>query len=473
MQFVRTAVALLLAACASVTLAQGRELPDFTRLVEEQGPAVVNISTTQAARTAAVPQIPNIEDEEVLEFFRRFIPRQQPGPGPRPESRSLGSGFVITADGYILTNAHVIDAADEINVKLTDKREYKAKVIGADKRTDVALIKIEASGLPVVRMGDPARLKVGEWVVAIGSPFGFENTVTAGIVSAKGRSLPQENFVPFIQTDVAINPGNSGGPLFNMKGEVVGVNSQIYSRTGGFMGLSFAIPIDVALDIQKQLREKGRVSRGRIGVVIQEVTKDLAVSFGLDRPRGALVNSVEKGSPADRAGIEATDIITRFDGKAVESSIDLPRIVGSTRPGASAQVEVWRKGATRNLTVTVGELQEEKVAARDTPRERKPAEQAANRLGLVVSELTAEQKKEMRLTHGLLVSDVRADARADVRRGDVILKVVHNGQHTELKSTDQFNKLLAGLDKNAVITLQVRRGENTAFVTVSGLADKG
>jgi serine protease Do len=454
-------------------MAQGRELPDFTRLVEEHGAAVVNISTTQAARRTTVPHVPNIEDEEVLEFFRRFIPRQQPGPGPRPESRSLGSGFIISADGYILTNAHVIDSADEINVKLTDKREFKAKVIGADKRTDVALIKIEAAGLPSVRLGDPARLKVGEWVVAIGSPFGFESTVTAGIVSAKGRSLPQENFVPFIQTDVAINPGNSGGPLFNMRGEVVGVNSQIYSRTGGFMGLSFAIPIDVALDIQRQLRDKGRVSRGRIGVVIQEVTKDLALSFGLDRPRGALVNSVEKGSPADKAGIEATDIITRFDGKPVESSGDLPRIVGATRPGASAQVEVWRKGAARTLSLTVGELQEERVAARDVPRERKPAELAANRLGIAVSELSAEQKKDMRLTQGLVVVDVRPDAKADVRRGDVILKMVHNGQHTELKTSEQFNKLLAGLDKNAVITLQVRRGENTAFVTVTGLADKG
>jgi serine protease Do len=475
MQFVRAAAAFLLATCTTVVLAQARELPDFTRLVEDQGAAVVNISTTQAARrTANVPQIPNMEDEEVLEFFRRFIPRQQPGPGPRPESRSLGSGFVISADGYILTNAHVVEGADEINVKLTDKREYKAKVIGADKRTDVAVIKIEANGLPTVRMGDPNKLKVGEWVVAIGSPFGFENTVTAGIVSAKGRSLPQEsNFVPFIQTDVAINPGNSGGPLFNMKGEVVGVNSQIYSRTGGFMGLSFAIPIDVALDIQKQLRERGRVSRGRIGVVIQEVTKDLAQSFGLDRPRGALVNSVEKGSPADKGGVEATDIITRFDGKLVESSSDLPRLVGSTRPGTSTQVEVWRKGTSRSLTVTVGELQEERVAARDAPRERKPVEQAANRLGIVVTELSAEQKKDMRLTHGLVVADVRADARADVRRGDVILKMVHNGQHTDLRTAEQFNKLLAGLDKSAVITLQVRRGENTAFVTVSGLADKG
>jgi serine protease Do len=474
MQLIRSTLATVLALYAAFALAQGRELPDFTRLVEEQGSAVVNISTTQAARRApAAPQAPNTEDEEVLEFFRRFVPRQQPGPGTRPESRSLGSGFIISADGYILTNAHVVDAADEINVKLTDKREYKAKVIGADKRTDVALIKIEAAGLPAVRMGDPSRLKVGEWVVAIGSPFGFESTVTAGIVSAKGRSLPQENFVPFIQTDVAINPGNSGGPLFNMRGEVVGVNSQIYSRTGGFMGLSFAIPIDVALDIQKQLRDKGRVSRGRIGVVIQEVTKDLAQSFGLDRPRGALVNAVEKGSPADKAGIEATDIITRFDGKPVDSSSDLPRIVGSTRPGASAQVEVWRKGSARNLSLTVGELQEDRVAAREVPRERKPAELAANRLGIVVSELSAEQKKDLRLGQGLVVVDVRPDARAEVRRGDVILKVVHNGQHTELKTSEQFNKLLAGLDKNAVITLQVRRGENTAFVTVTGLADKG
>ena len=259
-----------------------------------------------------------------------------------------------------------------------------------------------------------------------------------------------------------------------MRGEVVGVNSQIYSRTGGFMGLSFAIPIDMALDVQKQLRDKGRVSRGRIGVVIQEVTKDLAVSFGLDRPRGALVNSVEKGSPADKAGIEATDIITRFDGKPVDSSGDLPRIVGATRPGSAAQIEVWRKGAPRTLSLTVGELQEERIAARDAPRgERKPQELAANRLGIVVSDLSAEQKKDMRLAQGLVVVDVRPDARADVRRGDVLLKMVHNGQHTELKSSEQFNKLLAGLDKNAVITLQVRRGENTAFVTVTGLADKG
>jgi len=477
MKWIRIKAALLALCMAGAAFAQGRELPDFVKLVEDQGAAVVNISTTQAARrVAAVPQLPGIEDEEVQEFFRRFIPRQQPGPqqGPRPESRSLGSGFIISADGYILTNTHVVDGADEITVKLTDKREYKAKVIGTDKRTDVALIKIENGGpLPAVKFADPNRLKVGEWVVAIGSPFGFENTVTAGIVSAKGRSLPQENFVPFIQTDVAINPGNSGGPLFNMRGEVVGVNSQIYSRTGGFMGLSFAIPIDVALDVQKQLRDKGRVSRGRIGVVIQEVTKDLATSFGLDRPRGALVNSVEKGSPADKAGVEATDIITKFDGKLVDSSSDLPRIVGATRPGAKTDLEVWRKGAARTLSLTVGELQEERIAARDAPRAQKPAELAANRLGIVVSELSARQKEELKLANGLVVTEVKPEARADVRRGDVLLMLVHKGQHTELKSTEQLNKLLSALDKNAVITLQVRRGDAMAFVTVNGLTDKG
>ena len=455
------------------------QLPDFVRLVEEQGGAVVNISTTQAVRRpTAMPQIPNIEDEEVQEFFRRFIPRQQPAPrpGPRAESRSLGSGFIIGAEGYILTNAHVVEGADEITVKLNDKREYKAKVVGSDKRTDVALIKIEPSGpLPAVKFGNPEKLKVGEWVVAIGSPFGFESSVTAGIVSAKGRSLPQENFVPFIQTDVAINPGNSGGPLFNMRGEVVGVNSQIYSRTGGFMGLSFAIPIDVALDIQKQLREKGRVSRGRIGVVIQEVSKDLATSFGMDRPRGALVNSVEKGSPADKAGIEATDIITRFDGKIVDASSDLPRIVGSTRPGAKVDVEVWRKGTAKTVNLNVGELQEERIAGAPlAPGSKpKPVELAANRLGLVLAELTPRQKEELKVSGGLVVTEVKADARADVRRGDVLLTLVHKGQHTELKSTEQLNKLLGGLDKNAVITLQVRRGETTAFVTVNGLTDKG
>src|SRR3989339_979776 len=319
--------------------AYAKELPDFTELVEKQGPAVVNISTTQIIRNAhGLPNLP--EGDPFYEFFRRFapqIPREQ-------ESQSLGSGFIISADGYIMTNAHVVESADKITVRLTDKREFSAKVIGADKRTDVALLKIEATGLPKVTVGDPDKLKVGEWVVAIGSPFGFDSSVTAGIVSAKGRSLPQENFVPFIQTDVAINPGNSGGPLFNMNGEVVGINSQIYTRSGGSMGLSFAIPIDVATQVTEQLRTSGKVTRGRIGVTIQELTRELAESFGLSKPNGALISSVEKNGPADKAGIEASDVILKFDGNPVNSSSDLPRLVAATKPGSKVAVELWRKG---------------------------------------------------------------------------------------------------------------------------------
>src|SRR3954464_14232429 len=384
----RGLAALWLAAFSAGVLAQARELPDFTRLVEEQGAAVVNISTTQAVRRAqsggggggggAAPQVPGMEDDEVLEFFRRFVPRQ-PGPGQNPgpggpgrESRSLGSGFIISNDGYILTNAHVVEGGDEINVKLTDKREFKARVIGADKRTDVALIKIDGTGLPLVKFGDPNKLKVGEWVVAIGSPFGFENTVTAGIVSAKGRSLPQENFVPFIQTDAAVNPGNSGGPLFNMRGEVVGINSQIYSRTGGFMGLSFSIPIDVANEVTQQLKSTGRVIRGRIGVVIQPITRELADGFGLQKPIGALVNSVEKGGPAEKGGVEPGDVILRFDGKAVTSSEDLPRIVGGTKPGSRVAMQLWRNKAARDVQVTVSELPDDNAAAAAQKRGAKP-----------------------------------------------------------------------------------------------------
>jgi len=458
-----------------VLYAQVRELPDFTELAEKQGPAVVNISTTQVRERRALPQMPDLdEDDPLYDFFRRFIPRQ-PGPeqGPRNfESRSLGSGFIISQDGYILTNAHVVDAADEITVRLTDKREFKARAIGADKRTDVALIKIETSGLSAVRLGDPAKLKVGEWVVAIGSPFGFDNSVTAGIVSAKGRSLPQENIVPFIQTDVAINPGNSGGPLFNLRGEVVGINSQIYSRTGGYMGLSFAIPIDVAMEVQNQLRQFGRVSRGRIGVVIQEVSKELAESFGLSKAVGALVNAVEKGGPAEKAGVEAGDIILKFDGKPVVSSSDLPRIVGSTKVGGKASIELWRKGATRELTVVVGEMPEERVASRE-PRRSRPTEQAANRFGFSVSDLTAEQKRDLKVNGGVIVEDVRNNRRADVRPGDVITAVTGKGQTTDLKSAEQFSKLLAQLDRASTITLHVRRGDTNLFVTVKGESAPG
>jgi len=455
------------------TYAQARELPDFTELVEKQGPAVVNISTAQTARARPqVPRMPNLdEDDPFFEFFRRFMP---PNPDQSPHefsTRSLGSGFIISADGYILTNAHVVDGADEITVRLTDKREFKAKVIGADKRTDVALIKIDAAGLPAVKLGDPNKLKVGEWVLAIGSPFGFDNTVTAGIVSGMARSLPQENLVPFIQTDAAVNPGNSGGPLFNLRGEVVGINSQIYSRTGGYMGLSFAIPIDIALDVQNQLRSSGRVSRGRIGVVIQEVTKELADSFGLAKPQGALVNAVEKGGPADKAGVEVSDIIIKFDGKSVAISGELPRIVGATRPGSKVSLQVWRKGATKDLTVTVAEIPADKLAGRESKR-AKPAEAAANRLGLVLSELSEEQRKERKIANGVVVDDVRGQPRGDLRKGDIILALIHQGINTEAKSVTQFNKALNAIDKTVTITLHVRRGENQSFVTVKGVNDK-
>jgi len=450
--------------CLSFVGLEAKELPDFTELVEKQGAAVVNVSTTQIVRnTQAFPGMPNLpEGDPFYEFFRRFAP-----PVPREqESQSLGSGFIISADGYILTNAHVVDSADKITVRLTDKREFKAKVIGADKRTDVALLKIEASNLPKITLGDPALLKVGEWVLAIGSPFGFDSSVTAGIVSAKGRTLSQENFVPFIQTDVAINPGNSGGPLFNMKGDVVGINSQIYSRSGGYMGLSFAIPIDVAMDVVSQLRTSGKVTRGRIGVVIQEVTRELADSFGLSKPAGALISNVEKGGPADKAGIQPSDVILKFDGKAVNSSTDLPRIVASTRPGSKIEVQLWRKGATRDVTLTVGEASEpNKVAQRGIRNNDKadPATESSERLGLVLAELTDEQKAELQVEGGLFVEEVKgAAARSELHRGDVILAIGNLG----LKSVGQFNEVLKQIPKGRNVALLVRRGDVVSYVAI-------
>ena len=462
---------LLFASCAA---AQGKELPDFTDLVEKQGPAVVNISTTQVIkRNRAAPQFPFDEDDPAFDLFRRFMPHPMPGVPREFKSQSLGSGFIVSADGQILTNAHVVDGADEVLVKLTDKREFKAKVLGTDKRTDIALLKIDATGLPVVKFGDPTHLKVGEWVVAIGSPFGFDASVTAGIVSAKGRSLPQENYVPFIQTDVAINPGNSGGPLFNMKGEVVGVNSQIYSRSGGYQGIAFAIPIDVAMEVQAQLKSAGHVSRGRLGVVIQEVTKELADSFGLPKPSGALVTTVEKGSPAEKAGVEAGDIVMKFDGKAVNQSSDLPRIVGSTKPGAKATLQVWRKGATKDISVTVGEMPDEKVAGRASRHGRSAESAAANRLGLVLAEPNAEQKRQLGIANGLVVEDVRnGGTRTDLRPGDIILALIDKGVHSDVKSVEQFNGLLAKFDKRSTITLLVRRGENQTFIIIKGVGDQ-
>jgi len=436
-----------------------KELPDFTTLVEKQGAAVVNVSTSQTVQgTQAVPVIPGLpEGDPLAELFRRFgapMPREK-------EASSLGSGFIISSDGYILTNAHVIDAADKITVRLTDQREFKARVIGADRRTDVALIKIEATGLPKVTQGDPAMLRVGEWVLAIGSPFGFDSSVTAGIVSGKGRSLQQENFVPFIQTDVAINPGNSGGPLFNMKGEVVGINSQIYSRSGGYMGLSFAIPIDVAMEVANQLRASGKVTRGRIGVVIQEVTRDLAESFGMSKVSGALISAVEKGGPADKAGIQASDVILKFDGKVVGVSRDLPRIVAGTQPGSKVAVQLWRKGEAKEVSLIVAEMPGDGRAVRAAKSDTN-SEQIA-RLGIGVVELTDEQKKQLEIEGGLLIDEVKgANVRAELQRGDIILAL----GNTPIVSVKQFNSVLKAIPKGLRVPLLVRRGEADTFITI-------
>jgi serine protease Do len=451
------------------TSAFAKDLPDFTELAEKQGPAVVNISITQNMRAESGMPFPGFQgDEQMQEFFKRFgipFPGLIPGPngGAQPEfkSQSLGSGFIISSDGYILTNAHVVADADEVIVKLFDKREFKAKIIGVDKRTDVALVKIEAAGLPKVVTGDPSKLKVGEWVAAIGSPFGLENTMTAGIVSAKGRALPQENFVPFIQTDVAINPGNSGGPLFNLAGEVVGINSQIYSRSGGSMGLSFSIPIDVALEVSNQIKANGRVVRGWLGIVIQELSKELAESFGMKNTNGALVAAVEKNGPADKGGLEAGDVITKFDGKAIVSSTDLPRAVGTTKPGKAVQVEVLRKGSEKTLNVLVGDMPTDpsEVASSNKPA----VKPEVNRIGLLLKEPTPQQKKKLNGKHGLLVIDAQgAVAQAGVRRGDVILGL----NNTEVQSLEQFNKQLAGFAAGKTVALLVLRGENTLYVPV-------
>ncbi len=439
--------------------AQAKELPDFTDLVEKQGAAVVNISITQIIRnTQDIPNVP--QGDPFYDFFRRFgpqMPREQ-------ESPSLGSGFIISSDGYIMTNAHVVDSADKIIVRLTDKREFRAKVIGADKRTDVALLKIEATGLPKINVGDPNKLKVGEWVVAIGSPFGFDSSVTAGLVSAKGRSLPQDNFVPFIQTDVAINPGNSGGPLFNMNEEVVGINSQIYTRSGGSMGLSFAIPIDVAMQVADQLRTTGKVTRGRIGVVIQELTRELAESFGLSKPNGALISSVEKNAPADKAGIEASDVILIFDGKPVNSSSDLPRIVAATKPDAKVAVELWRRGESKQVTVVVAEMPEDGKLAQSGKKPTGDAGEVIPRLGISVSGLSGEQLQELQVRGGLLVEDVKGSTAraAGLRQGDVLLAV----GNVQIRSLAQFNEILKQVPRGRNVALLVRRGDNASYVAI-------
>jgi serine protease Do len=459
--------------------AQTRVLPDFTDLVEQVGPSVVNIRTLERVRPSAGP---NGMDEDMQEFFRRFFgqplpgaPRQSPRPPNRPERpdqpdrapdeeqpRGVGSGFILTTDGYVMTNAHVVEGADEVVVTLPDKREFKAKIVGFDKRTDVAVVKIDATGLPAVKVGDVGKLKVGEWVMAIGSPFGLENTVTAGIVSAKQRDTG--DYLPFIQTDVAINPGNSGGPLINMRGEVVGINSQIYSRSGGFMGISFAIPIDEAIRVSEQLRVSGRVSRGRIGVQIDQVSKDVAESIGLGKAQGALVRSVESGSPADKAGIEAGDIITRFDGKVIDRATDLPRLVGNTKPGTRTTMTVFRRGGSKELNISVAELEADKPVKPTSDKEEKPrGSPAAQSIGLSVSELTEAQKRELKIKGGVRV-DAATDgaARAGIREGDIILAI----GNTEINSVKDFESVVARVDRKKGIPVLVRRGELATYLVI-------
>ena len=454
------------AALALPPVVSAQALPDFTELVERVGPSVVNIRTMERGRANA-PGAGEV-DPSMEEFFRRFgIPMPgRPGPrsGPRgddePQQRGVGSGFILSADGFIMTNAHVVDGADEVLVTLTDKREFKARIIGADKRTDVAVVKIEAAGLPFVKIGDVNRLKVGEWVMAIGSPFGLENSVTAGIVSAKQRDTG--DYLPFIQTDVAINPGNSGGPLLNLRGEVVGINSQIYSRSGGFMGISFAIPIDEAMRVSDQLRTNGRVIRGRIGVQIAPVTKEVAEAIGLGKPTGALVQSVEAGGPADKAGVEAGDIITRVDGKVVEKSGDLPRLVGGTRPGSKATLQIFRRGAAKELSVTVGEFEPERPSRR-AQAEPSGAAPVKSALGITASDLTEAQKRELKVKGGVRVDAVEgAAARAGLREGDVILSV-DNAEVTDLR---QFATLAAKVEKARAVSVLVRRGEWVNYLVI-------
>ncbi|MGX2039560.1 DegQ family serine endoprotease [Methylocaldum sp. MU1018] len=439
------------------------QLPDFTGLVEKNSAAVVNISTSQKV-TATEPQLPEgIEIPEGTpfdDFFRHFFGE---GGGQPSEVKSLGSGFVVSQDGYVMTNHHVVKDADEIVVRLQDRRELVAKVVGSDKRSDIALLKIEADHLPVVKMGSADKLKVGEWVLAIGSPFGFDHSVTAGIVSAKGRSLPSDNYVPFIQTDVAINPGNSGGPLFNLDGEVVGVNSQIYSRTGGFMGLSFAIPIEVAMQVVDQLKSQGHVSRGWLGVQVQDVTRELAESFGMKKPQGALVSRVLPKSPAEAGGIQVGDVITEFNGQEVVGSSSLPPMVGMTKVGETASVKIIRQGSARDVKIKIGSLPEDEGTLLGA--EEVPGAQTFDRIGLSVSNLTVEQREQLEVPHhGVLVQAVNPGPAYDsgIRRGDVILRI----QDQIIKDVNHFNEVVRGLPKNKSIAILVQRRGGSLFLAM-------
>ncbi|WP_109478078.1 DegQ family serine endoprotease [Paraburkholderia sp. C35] len=489
-------VACLPLAPHTASAAPAANLPDFTDLVDKVGPAVVNIRTTAKVSNSTRGLPPGMDDGDMSEFFRRFFgipmpnspqspgtpnsPRgggggggsdqdQSPdsGGGDTEQNSGVGSGFILSSDGYVMTNAHVIDDADTIYVTLTDKREFKAKLIGVDDRTDVAVVKINAANLPTVQIGDSNKVRVGEWVVAIGSPFGLENTVTAGIVSAKGRDTG--DYLPFIQTDVAVNPGNSGGPLINMQGEVIGINSQIYSRTGGFMGISFAIPIDEAMRVADQLKTSGKVTRGRIAVAIGEVTKDVADSLGLPKAQGALVSSVEPGGPADKAGVQPGDIILKFNGHNVDTATDLPRMVGDTKPGTKATITLWRKGQTRDVPVTVAEMQPEKTAKADQKKAPTPKPRASNALGVAVSDIPADQMKSLKLHNGVQVDAVDGPAaRVGLQRGDIILRV----GDTDITSAKQFEDVTSHLDASKMVALLVRRGENTQFVPIRPRATK-
>ncbi|WP_174874595.1 DegQ family serine endoprotease [Vogesella oryzae] len=438
-------------------------LPDFTQLVEDQGKAVVNIRTVGTVRQMVRELPQGMENDPFSEFFRQFAPPQL----REYRTGGMGSGFILSADGYVLTNAHVIADADEMIVTLGDRREFKAKVVGSDARTDVALLKIDAKGLPFVKVGKSEALKVGEWVLAIGSPFGFENSVTAGIVSAKGRHLPDESYVPFIQTDAAVNPGNSGGPLFNLKGEVVGINSQIYSRSGGFMGISFSIPIDVAMTVADELKREGKVSRSRIGVAIQPMSKELAASFGLADAKGVLISSVEKGGPADKAGLKSGDVVLSMNGKPLDSGDDLPRLLSGIRPGSKVELEVWRNRKSLRTSVVTSELQSEdpRTADRAYHGNQGPSAEASmtNQTGLTVQPLAAAQLQKLGVKFGLLVRGVQGPAAdAGLQAGDVIVGV--SGE--ELTSIRQLQQAINAVPAGGSLALQVLRQGDSLFVAV-------
>ena len=442
------------------TLLAHADLPDFTPLVENASPAVVNISTkqTQPMRNAQA-QMPDLEGIPPMfrDFFEHGMPQQ---PERQRETQSLGSGFIISEDGYVLTNNHVVADADEIMVRLPDRSEMQAKLIGADPRSDVALLKIEGDGLPTVKIGKSEDLKSGEWVVAIGSPFGFDHTVTAGVVSATGRSLPNESYVPFIQTDVAINPGNSGGPLFNLKGEVVGINSQIFTRSGGFMGLSFAIPIDVAMDVANQLREDGKVSRGWLGVVIQEVNKDLAESFGLERPAGALVAQVMDGGPGAKGGLKVGDVILEVNGESIDMSSDLPHLIGSMKPGSEAKLLVVRDGERQTLKLDVGAIPEDGDMLAGNAGGKTHSN---NRLGVSVTELTDAQRQALEIQGGVVIAEVSEGPAAMIglRPGDVITHL----NNEAIESVKEFSKVVKDLPKNRSVSMRVLREGRASFIT--------